>query len=438
MPAGRTVRSFAALVAAASALLGPGVLAPPAWAAPDGVRIDAGGSRSSLVGGAVWLADRSAQGGSTSAVGTRVQGTSTPSLYGTTREGMSGYDIPVSNGSYTVTVKMVESSFTAPGQRVFDISVEDATVEKGLDLVRAAGGTHRALDRSFPATVTDGRLDVDFRSVVGRASVAAIEVVPVREPTTGARPAPDGVPSAETTGVPVGTALTSSGSITVTRDGTVLDALDVTGTIEVNASNVTIRRTRITNTGTYPIRMGSGFVNLVVEDTEIDGRSRGGAAVVHANYTLRRVNIHHVTEGPRLSGNNVVEDSYIHHLVRCPETSFSQGCHVDALQSTGGTNITVRGNNIQAYNPDTKDPLNAVFMFGEEQKPLRGCLVEDNVLNGGMVSVNGGGGGTRGAHCTFRGNKVGRDFRYAATKYLGPNVSWDASNVWFDTGQPAR
>ena len=45
-------------------------------------------------------------------------------------------------------------------------------------------------------------------------------------------------------GVPAGTTLTPSGSITVSTPGNVISGLNVTGEIDVNANNVTIRNTR--------------------------------------------------------------------------------------------------------------------------------------------------------------------------------------------------
>jgi hypothetical protein len=145
------------------------------------------------------------------------------------------------------------------------------------------------------------------------------------------------------------------------------------------------------------------------------------------SYTLRRVDIHDVFEGPRLSSNTLIEDSWIHHLIRCP------GCHVDALQSSGGTAITVRRNNIQAYNPLTRDPMNAAFQFGEETGVVRGCMFEGNLLNGGNFTINGNGGGTTGAVCVFRGNQFGRDSRYGPAGLLGPAVVFETTNLFADT-----
>ena len=245
-------------------------------------------------------------------------------------------------------------------------------------------------------------------------------------PDTVARPAPKAkqnpppvvrYPDETTTGVPAGVVLLPSGSLTITQPGAVIDGLEIAGTVVVAADNVTIRNTRILNTGSIVIR--NEGLNLLVVDTEIDGRGKGIPAVAFSNYTLRRVNIHDVGEGPRIAGNNVtIEDSYVHHLAQVKDN------HTDVIQAVGGKNIVVRGNNLQAYNPDTGKKGNAAFMFGEDDGPLRDCLVEGNLMNGGNYTVNGGGSGTSEAQCTFRKNRFGLDYRYGTHANLGPNVSW--------------
>ena len=226
--------------------------------------------------------------------------------------------------------------------------------------------------------------------------------------------------------MPAGTALRPSGSLTITEHGAVIDGLDITGTVTVRADDVTIRNTRIRNTGAIPVRNHGS--NLVIEDTEIDGQGMGNPAVAYNKYTLRRVNIHDVAEGPRIAGGNVViEDSYIHHLVQVGDN------HTDAIQIVSGKeNIVIRGNNIQAYNPATQRFGNAALQFGEEDGIVRGCVVEGNLMNGGNLTVNGGGGGTTGAACSFADNEFQRDFRYGVKGNLGPNTSW-RNNRWHDT-----
>ena len=243
-------------------------------------------------------------------------------------------------------------------------------------------------------------------------------------------------PDEASTGVPDGTELEDSGSLMITEDGAVVEDMDIDGTVTVAADDVTIRRSVIHGEGRYGIEVESGYDGLLVEDVEIDGEDIESAAVCCSNYTLRRVDIHDVTEGPRAGSNVTIEDSYVHHMRRCRDRSFEEGCHIDAVQSTDGTDIVIRGNNLQAYNPDTGITMNAAFMFGEDLGDLRDVRFEGNLVNGGNYTINGGGSGTTEAEVEILGNYFGRDYRHAPAGNLGPNVVFDDSNVYLDTGLP--
>jgi hypothetical protein len=272
-------------------------------------------------------------------------------------------------------------------------------------------------------------------ALVAVLAVAAVLVVPRLLERPGPPPPqarPGGPPSDSNTGVPPGTELdTLPGDLVIDEPGTVVDAKQITGNVYISARDVRITRSRISGPDSGIVVRTTATGSVTIEDTEITGGGDGQPIVCCSAYTLRRVNIHSTTEGPRLGDDTLVEDTYIHHLRRC------EGCHIDALQSTAGTNITVRRSNLQAYNPVLKDPMNAAFQFGETTGEIRDCLFEDNILNGGNFTVNGGGGGTTGAACTFRRNTFGRDYRYGAWGNLGDRVSLDeASNVV--TRSPAR
>ncbi|WP_157074854.1 right-handed parallel beta-helix repeat-containing protein [Janibacter limosus] len=239
-------------------------------------------------------------------------------------------------------------------------------------------------------------------------------------------------PDESTTGVPAGTRLKPSGSLTIDKDGTVIDGKEITGTVTVKADNVVIRNSRILNTGPFPVRVDGGK-NLLVEDSEIDGRGRGEAAIAFGKYTLRRVHIHNIPEGPRVAGGDVfIEDSLIHEMVQKGDN------HTDVVQVVSGKNIVVRGNALEAYNPESGLMGNAAFMFGEDDGPVTDCHVTGNYLNGGNYTVNGGGSKTTGAACTFRDNALGSDNRYGPTANLGPDVDWDASNVWLSNNKTVK
>ncbi|MBE1484717.1 glycoside hydrolase family protein [Plantactinospora soyae] len=240
-------------------------------------------------------------------------------------------------------------------------------------------------------------------------------------------------PGATNTGVPVGTVLRNSGSLSLRTAGQIVTGLNIVGCITVAAANVQILRSKITcNSPTYAIRTLAGTTNLLIQDVEINSMATNSASICCNDYTLRRGNVYNMIDGPRLSSNTRIFDSYLHSLARVP------GSHNDVLQSTGGNNIIVRHNTLLSYNPVTKDPFNSCVTIGSETSPtLTNMTVEDNYCNGGNYSI---GISPRliGSNIIFRRNKYGRDFRYGVVSgFNRPGVLWDKpTNVWFDTGLP--
>lgn len=308
-----------------------------------------------------------------------------------------------------------------------------------------------------PATIVDSTWN-GTPVAAGALPPVAAEPTPTLRATpsatpTAARPAPSGgdatagrevragapapgiparFPGPDDTGVPAGTQLRASGSITVSRDDQVLSGLDIRGCVTVRAKNVVLRKSRITCDGLYSIRTENSARNLLVEDVEINGQGRNSAAVCCGDYTLRRVDISNVIDGPRLGSNVVVEDSWIHHLVR------RSGSHNDTLQTTGASNIVVRGNTLEAYNPQTRDPFNACLMIGSTTGPIvSNLLFEQNYCNGGNYSI-----GVRedlnASGIRLRDNVFGRDHRYGViARPTQRGLSWDrATNVYADTRKP--
>lgn len=262
---------------------------------------------------------------------------------------------------------------------------------------------------------------------------------PTTDPDTGSDGggAPSEFPNASTTGVPSNVSLRSSGSITVTRDGTVIDGLHVRGTITVVADNVTIRNTLIEGGGNgYPIEVTDGATNTLVERVEIDNQGGGGIGILitggATDTVVRSVDIHSAEDGIRIQADDVViEYSYIHDLTR------QAGGHHDCIQIRRGDDITLRYNNLQAYLPDQDDPLNAALQIGSlmDGDPISNLLVEGNLMNGGNFTINGGGRGEVDS-ARYTGNMFGRDFRYGIAGNMHNSV-WESSNVWYDNRQPA-
>ena len=247
------------------------------------------------------------------------------------------------------------------------------------------------------------------------AITVAVAVAVIPRATNLGAPFPDETSS----GVPSGTTLTPSAALDIRRAGTVIEGLDIDGCVDVRADNVTIRRSRITCARpTTAVRLFDGNHGLTLEDVEINGSGVVSTAVGFSNYTLRRVDIHDVIDGPRLGTNTTIQDSYVHGLVR------AEGSHNDAVQVTGGSDILIRHNTLDAYSESTGDLFNAAIMIGSSSAPVANVLIEDNYLDGGNYTVNFHPGLTA-TGIVGRNNVFGPHFRYGSLARGGVSgVEW--------------
>jgi hypothetical protein len=171
---------------------------------PAVYRINAGGPRYVDASGTVWEGDSHFDRGTTSRFNHDIDGTDMDPLYQTGRvptgrPSVLRYAFPVSTGDYTVRLHFAEVWVDAmrPGRRVFDVVVEGVKVLSDYDITGDVGFLAAAV-KQFPATVSDGKLDIEFASgsvggQVTLARVSAIEVLPGQVPAPPAsRPAARG------------------------------------------------------------------------------------------------------------------------------------------------------------------------------------------------------------------------------------------------------
>jgi chitinase len=286
---------------AAGLLLASGslvLLAPAASAAVSApIRVNAGGSAYTDTGGNAWSADAAytaggwgydtLYGGSTTTHA--IAGTSDASLYQSYDlfNNNSGYKFDVANGTYQVTLKMVEDWANAAGQRKFDVRIEGAAVLTAFDIF-AACGAFTACDRSFSTTVSDGQLNVQF-TMNGGANYATVSAIQVTGGSGGGGDTT--APSAPTNLAVTGT---TASSVSLSW-GASTDNVGVTGYQVFRAgSNVaTVTGTSFTDTGlaastsyayTVKARDAAGNVsaasNQVTGTTQASGGGGGGKRLV--------------------------------------------------------------------------------------------------------------------------------------------------------------
>ncbi|MCX6909911.1 MAG: alpha-glucuronidase family glycosyl hydrolase [Verrucomicrobia bacterium] len=83
-------------------------------------------------------------------------------------------------GHYRLRLLMLDPVSTAPGQRVFSVSVDGAVVEERVDVFAGSGGSHRVLERAWPVRLDQaGCVTVTLTPVKGKAMVCGAVLEPV-------------------------------------------------------------------------------------------------------------------------------------------------------------------------------------------------------------------------------------------------------------------
>lgn len=91
------------------------------------------------------------------------------------------YSIPVVDGMpYIVTLRFLEPSVQAVGQRVFSVAINNQIVVDKIDLFMEAG-FQKPLSSSFVAVGSSGALVIRFSTQIRSAVISAIEITPLFE-----------------------------------------------------------------------------------------------------------------------------------------------------------------------------------------------------------------------------------------------------------------
>ena len=144
-------------------------------ASQPAVAINAGGPAYTDPSGQVWAADSNYSGGLLWSVTNSIANTNAAALYQTCRYGSFSYTVPVQNGTYAVTLKFAEPSLYGAGQRQFNVAINGTAVLSNFDIFAQAGGMFIAIDRSFPVTVTNGQIAIQFTN--GPANLPMVNAI---------------------------------------------------------------------------------------------------------------------------------------------------------------------------------------------------------------------------------------------------------------------
>jgi hypothetical protein len=265
--------------------------------------------------------------------------------------------------------------------------------------------------------------------------------------------------------------LRPSGSITVSTAGTVIDGLDVAGTIEVNAQNVTIKNTRVTPTGSgcgptttcgnYAILVACGC-SLTISHVELTANDPTTVEHGIRNASGGTINVDHVYQHGNIDalcfcGNGSISDSYsiVHPAI---SKDHLENIYLD------DASLSIVHNTLLNQAPQTANIFGNTNNGSDGQPCVNHLTIDGNLLAGGGFSIYpcahassagssqvsitnnriarcgggqelAGGGGTwlcpRGADTNGYFPRGG-SFGQLASWY--PNTIW-TSNTWDDTGQ---
>ena len=174
-------------------------------AGTDIVALDTGGAASgSFSADADFVASGTWTYKSTSTIDTSGVAQPAPqAVYQTEREGSTiNYSIPglTAGTAYTVRLSFAELWWTAKGQRVFNVSINNVKVLSSFDTFAAAGARNKAVTESFSATASSaGTITVTLAAVTNYAAINAIEIVSGSAPPT---PTPTPTATATATATP--------------------------------------------------------------------------------------------------------------------------------------------------------------------------------------------------------------------------------------------
>jgi hypothetical protein len=266
------------------------------------------------------------------------------------------------------------------------------------------------------------------RTTVLVASTAILGGIATTTANAATTAAPTGATiSAANTGVPTGKKLTRhNGDLIITKAGTVVDGRDIYGTVSVRADNVVIKNSRVRGkvaTYTTPlVSMNKGNKNLKVIDTEIapDKPSPYLYGIMGWEFTLERVNIHHVVDSAHIYGNNVtIKSSWLHSNVHYQKDPNFGGTptHDDGIQIQKGNNIRITGSRIE-------DAYNVTVMITQDQGRSSDIHLIGNSFDGASCNLNlaeKGRGPITGVVAT--NNTFGRDTRHKDCAMIAPSTS---------------
>jgi hypothetical protein len=223
---------------------------------------------------------------------------------------------------------------------------------------------------------------------VSPSASASASAKPSRSASTGNLPGE--FPNAGNTGVPASAKLKSmKGELIIRENNSVVQDIDLVGKLVVNASNVTVRRVRVTAPTNLPnkgrdeftvVHQGTSARNLTMEDCEVDGSGLVYRAIMANNgLNVNRCELKNIGHGVEVGDNYNIRNTWIHSTTDGPDDDW----HVDGIISSIGVNGLIEHNTIVL----TGGSLTGAVSVGSSLGRIDNVIIRNNLLAGGNYTV---------------------------------------------------
>ncbi|WP_207229363.1 DUF4082 domain-containing protein [Ktedonosporobacter rubrisoli] len=239
-------------------------------------------------------------------------------------------------------------------------------------------------------------------------------------------------PDASNTGAPSSLQPKSeSGNITINDDNTVIDGVDLTGSFDVYANNVTIKNSRITSTNWWGINQRQGYSGLKVLHCTITGvpgkgPDNGGEDYAVSNMGDGSIEVayNNISQfGDQISmGTGNIHDNYVHDIQAFVNLG-GEYQHTDDIISDGGTTepLIIRHNTLINETTASTGASASVGLFADTGS-VKNSIVDNNWIAGGAYALYCGGNGSTNIKIT---NNVFSTEIFPSVGVYGPVAYWN-------------
>lgn len=341
----------------------------------------------------------------------------------------------ISNASFTISAGY---GLDAPiGTLVSNVPVSAFVISGDPNGYFAAYPVTMHLRTSETVVVPPGNYNISIAGTNANGTGPAALVNISLQGSVSPPPPVAGWPDAINTGwQPTGIILTPhAGDLIITSNGVYTD-MDISGSVFINASNVTLQRCRVVSGGFTVVQIGNASIHptgVVVQDCEINGKGVSGSSGQNGiwdwgggggNKFLRN-NVWNCENGIVPGDGDLIQDNYVHDL------NSPGSPHYDGIQMDGGANIDIEHNTVI-----NQWGWTSAVMIANDGGACTNIAVNNNRLSGGGFTVYADGHFNSSAMTgiSFTNNRM-KAGQYGYLDNNGSNPTW-SGNVDDVTGAP--